>query len=177
MTLIKQNETAFTRKQIPMKLVDATDGFTPETGLTFSASELKVSKGGGAEANSAGSVLEIGGGLYMYVPSSGEVDTFGQLTVRTNKSGVRDSVFTAQIIAIDPYISINSTIFDVDDTVETGMTLRGALRILLSVICGKASGAGTTTETFRNAVADSKNRVVATVDSSGNRSAISYDMT
>ena len=41
----------------------------------------------------------------------------------------------------------------------------------------KLSGAATTTITIRNAVADSKDRIVATVDSDGNRSAITYDLT
>lgn len=61
--------------------------------------------------------------------------------------------------------------------VETGLTPRQALRLLAAVNGGKLSGGATTTNTIRNAVADSKNRVVATVDPSGNRTAIVYDLT
>ena len=61
--------------------------------------------------------------------------------------------------------------------VETGVTFREAMKLMLSALAGKVSGAGTATNVFRNAVADSKNRITATVDSSGNRSAISYDIT
>jgi hypothetical protein len=42
---------------------------------------------------------------------------------------------------------------------------------------GKLTGGGSTEVTIRNAVADSKDRIVATVDSNGNRTAIDYDLT
>lgn len=61
--------------------------------------------------------------------------------------------------------------------VETGVTPRQALRLTAAVLGAKLSGAGTGTEIFRNAVADAKDRVTATVDSSGNRTAITYDLT
>lgn len=38
------------------------------------------------------------------------------------------------------------------------------------------SGGGTGTNTFRNAVANDTDRVVATVDINGNRTAIDYDL-
>ncbi len=60
--------------------------------------------------------------------------------------------------------------------VETSWTVRQALRIILSALAGKVSGAGTTTIVFRDQ-ADSKDRISATVDSSGNRTAITYDKT
>jgi hypothetical protein len=62
------------------------------------------------------------------------------------------------------------------EIVETGLTLRQALRLVTAATAGKISGGGTATETIRNAVADSANRMVATVDSSGNRTAITYDL-
>lgn len=61
-------------------------------------------------------------------------------------------------------------------TVETGLNARQAISVIVSTTGGKVSGAGTGTETFRNAVADTANRVVATVDSSGNRTAITYNL-
>jgi len=64
-----------------------------------------------------------------------------------------------------------------DQLIETGMTMRQALRLISAAVAGKVSGGGTTTITFRNAVVDSKNRIVATVDSNGNRTAITYDST
>lgn len=55
--------------------------------------------------------------------------------------------------------------------VEGSLTLEQATRLMLSVLTGKSSGGGTTTVTFRD-IADSKNRIVATVDDNGNRTAI-----
>lgn len=58
--------------------------------------------------------------------------------------------------------------------VETNRTPQQALRLILGVLCGQASGLGTTTATFRD-TNNTVNRVVATVDSVGNRSAITYN--
>ena len=60
--------------------------------------------------------------------------------------------------------------------VDGATTLAESLRLANAVLGGKVSGASTGTETFRN-LADTKNRVVATVDSSGNRTAITRDLT
>lgn len=59
--------------------------------------------------------------------------------------------------------------------VETGLSMREALRLILSSAAGKLSGAETTTITIRN-VNDDKSRIVATVDSNGNRTSVTYDV-
>lgn len=66
-------------------------------------------------------------------------------------------------------------VLDAANGIETGLTFRNALRAMASALAGKVSGAATTTIVFRNAVADNKNRITATVDTDGNRSAITYD--
>ena len=58
-----------------------------------------------------------------------------------------------------------------DEVVEGTVTLRQALRLFLSALTAKVSGGGTTTITFRD-IGDSKDRLVMTVDSNGNRTAI-----
>ena len=59
-----------------------------------------------------------------------------------------------------------------DDTIGDGsITMRQALRVILAGMAGKLSGAATATVTIRN-TADSANVIVATVDSDGNRSAV-----
>lgn len=63
------------------------------------------------------------------------------------------------------------------DAIETGLTPRGAQRLTTTALSGKLSGAATATVTIRNAVADSKARITATVDADGNRSAITTDVT
>jgi hypothetical protein len=60
--------------------------------------------------------------------------------------------------------------------VEGTITLRQALSAILAACAGKSNGGGTTTIHFRNQ-ADDKNRITATVDGDGNRTAITLDVT
>lgn len=73
--------------------------------------------------------------------------------------------------------AIAAAILDLANGIETGLTLRQAQRLEVAALAGKLSGAATTTVTIRNAIADSKDRIVATVDNDGNRSAITTDLT
>lgn len=73
--------------------------------------------------------------------------------------------------------SIAMAHLDLAAGVETGLTIRQAMRLVAAAAAGKLSGAATTTIVIRNAVADSKDRITATVDASGNRSAITLDLT
>jgi len=57
------------------------------------------------------------------------------------------------------------------DNDGTAITLRGTIKLLLAVLSGKSSGGGTATIVFRD-IADSKNRISATVDANGNRTAV-----
>jgi len=59
-------------------------------------------------------------------------------------------------------------------TVEGSLTLQQVLRLALAALAGKSTGGGTTTVTFRDN-ADSKARITATVDASGNRTAMTLD--
>ena len=63
-----------------------------------------------------------------------------------------------------------------EQDVETGYSVREALRIILAAMGGKVSGAGTSTITFRN-VTDDKDRIIATVDNDGNRTSVTLDVT
>lgn len=59
-------------------------------------------------------------------------------------------------------------------TVEGTIDEIEAARLILAAIAGKSTGGGTATITFRD-VADSKARITATVDGSGNRTAVTLD--
>lgn len=59
--------------------------------------------------------------------------------------------------------------------VEGAVTVVQSLRIANSAMAGKASGLGTTAAAFRD-LADTKDRIVATVDADGNRSAVTRDL-
>ena len=58
--------------------------------------------------------------------------------------------------------------------VETSLTIRQAMRLMAAALLGKASGLATTTAVFRD-TNDSKDRITATVDPNGNRSAVTLD--
>lgn len=71
--------------------------------------------------------------------------------------------------------SFSAYLLDEED-IESGLTLRQALRLVAAATAGKISGASGTTITIRNPIADSKDRIVATVDVDGNRSSLTYDL-
>lgn len=73
--------------------------------------------------------------------------------------------------------NVADAILDALNAVEQGLTVREALRLMTAATAGKVSGAGTSTVTFRSAEADDHDRIVATVDGSGNRTAITTDLT
>jgi hypothetical protein len=60
-------------------------------------------------------------------------------------------------------------------TVEGSISTAKAIQVLLAALAGKASGGGTGTITFRD-TADTTDRIVLTVDGSGNRSSVSINV-
>jgi len=72
--------------------------------------------------------------------------------------------------------AIADALLDRTDGVESSWTVRQAFRVILAALAGKVSGAATATVTIRD-TGDTKNRITATVDANGNRSAVSYDKT
>ena len=67
-------------------------------------------------------------------------------------------------------------LLDRSNAIETGLTLRGALRLLAAALAGKLSGAATDTVIIKNAVVGNKARITATVDADGNRTAVTTDV-
>jgi len=117
-------------------------------------------------------VITISGNLYpnspaidSFIPTTGGFDTIVRLNLSANllqKTGTDEE--SAQAL------------LDLANGVEPNLTLRQALRLIAAATAGKVSGAEGNTVTIRNAVADTKNRIVATVDSEGNRTDINYDL-
>jgi len=96
-------------------------------------------------------------------------------------SGVRSAVGLASA-NLDTQLSAlpNSAadaLLDRSAGIETGLTPRQAWRLIAAACAGKASGLATATAVYRNAVADSKDRITATVDGDGNRTAVTVDLT
>jgi hypothetical protein len=63
-----------------------------------------------------------------------------------------------------------------DEQVDGSVTARQSVRIQNSALAGKASGLATTTAVYRD-LADTKDRITATVDANGNRTAVTRDVT
>ncbi len=72
--------------------------------------------------------------------------------------------------------SIAAALLDLSNGVEVSLTLRQALRGIASTLLGQLSGAATTTVTIQAAGNPSTERVQATVDASGNRSAVTLNV-
>jgi ActR/RegA family two-component response regulator len=103
-------------------------------------------------------------------------------TVNTKLDTIDDLLDTevaaiVSALAALPTANANAdALLDRSNGIETGLTLRQALRLISAASAGKLSGAATTTVTIRN-VGDTKNRITATVDADGNRSAVTTDAT
>jgi len=185
---IKQS-TASTIKLGPF--LDDTDGKTPETGLTISQADIRLSKNGGAFAqsnNTAGATHNENG--YYDVPlNATDTNTLGTFRVAVSKSGalpvwqdymvvpanVWDSMFGASTLNVNVSTMSSAAVDSIlDDPVEGSYTMRQLLRLMASALFGKASGGGTATITFRD-LGDSKDRITATVTSNGNRTTVVLD--
>lgn len=94
-----------------------------------------------------------------------ELTGFGfSVTVSTNNDKSGYALSAAGVDAI------------LDEVYEGTTTFRQFLRLAASALFGKAAGLATTTATFRDE-ADTKDRITATVDADGNRSAVTLDKT
>lgn len=110
MFYVKLSESTAARKRVPIYLVDAANGYTPETGVT--SPTIEVSKNGAAQASGTGTFTEIGDGAYYYEFASGEIDTLGWVNLRVVKSGTSREYQTI----------VHITAFDAYDAVRLGLT-------------------------------------------------------
>lgn len=123
----------------------------------------------------ANHTLNVSGGVLL-VEGGGDpfVNTAGAFVVRINYQQPVQAI-TVATGGVDPN-AVADAILDRANAIEAGLTPRQAMRLIVAALAGELSGAETTTIVIRNAVADSKNRITAVVDTSGNRSAITYDL-
>jgi len=132
--------------------------------------------------------------VYTYYNSTSDDVTIVIRTQGMNASGNVFSLIEVEQINVDLTTVINNlatvdTVVDaikaktdnlpsdpvaISSIVEGTITVQQALRILLAAMAGKATGGGTTSVIFRDTT-DSKDRITATVDSNGNRSAVTLD--
>jgi hypothetical protein len=91
--------------------------------------------------------------------------------------GLASANLDTQLDALPTAAENAAALMDLSDGIEIGLTPRNAMKLIAAASAGKLSGAATTSVVIRNAVADSKNRITATVDADGNRSAVTLDLT
>lgn len=120
----------------------------------------------------AGTIATVSGNVNGNV--GGSVASVTGLTA-SNLDATISSRLASASYTIPPTANQNAdALLDRTDAVETGWSIRMVQRILFAVLGGKASGMGTATGIFRSGT-DAKDRVTATIDASGNRTAVTLD--
>lgn len=98
-----------------------------------------------------------------------------RIQVTTASGFENDRTYTIRIQAtVDLVTAALLHSFKVESIVEGTITESQALKLLLAFAAGRSSGGGTTSVIFRD-TANSVNRIVATVDSNGNRTAVTLN--
>jgi hypothetical protein len=98
-------------------------------------------------------------------PENLAASVWNSLSAQYNETGTMGELLNSAGAAADPLLGV----------VEGTLTLRDVQRIVLAVLAGQVTGAGTGTETFKGQAGE--NRVVSTVDNDGNRSNVTLDAT
>lgn len=134
----------------------------------------------------AASVTITGSNPYKWavtLPSLTAGDTVSMYITATiagvaTASVVAEAIGDTSRVSDLPTAAANATeLLDQAAGVETGLTVRQALRLALAALAGKLSITGSTV-TIRNAVADSKDRITVTVNTTtGARTAVTTDLT
>ena len=121
---VKQS-TAFTFRIGPF--VDSTDGFTPETGLTLSQADFRLSKAGGAFAqkNSASAGVHDENGWYTCILNTTDTNTLGTLDIAVYESGALPVFKHFMVLPANIYDSMvaGSDLFDVSATQILGTAI------------------------------------------------------
>ena len=165
--------------------VGTADGVATVTGTA----QLVVSGAGTADgvATVTGNILAALAGAGT---SAGMATATGTINALAWGVGSSAGVGTAAIVSyatgslagsIAPAVTLDASTFSAylldEEDIESGLTLRQALRLVAAATAGKVSGEPGTSIVIRNAVADSKSRITATLDGDKNRTAITYDLT
>jgi len=152
-------------------------------GATGLSPIVTISKAGAAFGAAAGAVSEIGSTWYKALLTVIDTETLGDLGYHITAAGADDLDMCDQVVAA-PVGALTSgernavadAQLDRADGIETGLTPRQLGRVAYAASAGKLSGAATTTVKVRNK-ADAKDRITATVDADGNRTAVTLDLT
>jgi hypothetical protein len=106
----------------------------------------------------------------FFVPANSAVT----VAITSPNSGDTDVDCTAYLVGNATSAAIGTAVMAAGDI--DGYTLEQTLKLALAALAGKVSGGSTTTVAIR-AADDSRARITATVDGSGNRTALTLDAT
>lgn len=164
---------------------------TFQTNPTLAAGDVKVSIDNGAQANLATLpiVSPAGGKIVKVALSAAEMNgdnIIVQFSDQTNPAEWKEAIIdiptsTNQIddlatAATVPTANANAdALLDRAAGIETNITPRQGLRVLLAAVAGRLSGASTTQVKVRDTT-NTKDRITATVDTTGNRTNITLDV-
>lgn len=172
-------------------LVDQTNTKLLKSNPTIASGDFQISKDGGAFANLATlpSANPASGRAVMIDLSAGEmtadniviqcVDASGaewcdqMINLQTTANQLDDLATATNLAAVPTAAAVADAVWD--EAVDSTITARQSIRLANSALGGKASGLNTTTAVYRD-LADTKDRISATVDADGNRTAVTRDL-
>jgi hypothetical protein len=164
------------------EFLDDTDGKTAKGSLTLTPSVIFLSKNGeayaqkneGSNATSDPSLV----GWYSCPLDTTDTSGSGRLQLAVHVAGALPVWDSWMVVPANVYDSITGTdLLEVSgssilmETIDSTYNFKQILQVMAAVMAGKVIGGGTSTITFRD-LGDGTNRVVATVDSNGNRTNI-----
>lgn len=106
MLLFQLSEATAAQRRVPIHLVDATDGITPETGEA--TGQPQISKNGGAFANTTATLTAIGNGAYYVELTATELNTVGFIVVRFKSANTAEAQVVGQVVSFDPYDAVRA---------------------------------------------------------------------
>lgn len=172
-------------------LVDQSNTKLLKANPTIASGDFQISKDGGAFTNltTLPSANPASGRAVMIDLSASEmtadniviqcVDASGAewcdqlINLQTTAAQLDDLATAANLAAVPTSAQIADAVWD--EAVDSTITARQSIRLANSALGGKASGLNTTTAVYRD-LADTKDRISATVDADGNRTAVTRDL-
>lgn len=139
---------------------------------TFAANALDAVWSTAARVLTAGTNIVLAKGTG--VTGFNDLDAAGIRTAVGLGSANMDTQLAAIAAFIDTEVAAIKAKTDLIPGTTDGKTFAQLVTLIAAVLLGKASGLNTTTAVYR-AVDDSKDRVTATVDADGNRTAVTLD--
>lgn len=143
---------------------------------TLASGDVKIAIDDGAPANLA-TLPTVDGDFTKQIKVSLSADEMEGNNIRVLFSDQAGDEWDDISVLIQPsplqLEDLPDALLDHTAGIETGYTVRGGLRVMLSALAGKLAKSGDIV-TIRD-MADSKNRITATTDSNGQRTAVSRD--